>query len=63
MAKFAKGTAVRQIVTPITGVVNGEFRVDQETGQLQIPVEWIDSDGNVNVRYFNENQLEPDTKG
>ena len=60
MAKFAKGANVRQIVTPITGQVAGDFRVDQETGGLQIPVEWTDSTGQSHSRYFAEDELELD---
>lgn len=58
MAKFAKGAAVRQIVTPITGVVAGDFRVDQETGGVQVPVEWTDADGQTHSRYFTEDEIE-----
>jgi hypothetical protein len=58
MAKFAKGAAVRQIVTPIVGSVTGDFRVDQETGQLLVPVEWLDDKGEYHSRYFTEDQLE-----
>lgn len=58
MAKFAKGAVVRQIVTPITGVVAGDFRVDQESGNVQIPVAWVDADGVEHSRYFNESEIE-----
>lgn len=58
MAKFAKGAIVRQIVTPITGVVAGDFRVDQETGNVQIPVTWLDDSGVEHSRYFNESEIE-----
>lgn len=58
MAKFAKGAVVRQIVKPIEGVVSGDFRVDQESGNVQIPVAWIDSDGVEHSRYFNESEIE-----
>ena len=58
MAKFAKGAVVRQIVVPITGVVAGDFRVDQETGSVQIPVTWTDADGVEHSRYFNESEIE-----
>ena len=61
MPIFSKGTNVRQIVTPIAGVVNGDFRVDQETGEVQIPVEWLDDEGEVHSRYFSQSQLELDT--
>jgi hypothetical protein len=60
MAIFSKGTNVRQIVTPVTGVVSGDFRVDQETGQVQIPVEWLDDAGELHQRYFDAGQLELD---
>lgn len=58
MSKFAKGAVVQQIVTPIVGVVAGDFRVDQETGKVQIPVEWTDADGTTHSRYFAESELE-----
>jgi len=58
MAKFAKGAVVRQIVAPLTGVVSGDFRVDQETGEIQIPVAWTDADGSSHSRYFKEAEIE-----
>ena len=56
--KFPKGTLVEQIVKPIRGVVDGDFRVDQETGQVQIPVSWIDEDGVLHSRYFDQSEIE-----
>ena len=58
MAKFAKGAVVQQIVKPIVGVVAGDFRVDQETGNVQIPVEWTDDNGQAHSRYFSESEIE-----
>ena len=53
---IAKGTPVRQVITPIEGTVAG-FEVDQETGQLQYNVEWVDADGNVQNTYFKEGDI------
>ncbi len=39
MSQVKKGDVVRQIVTPIEGVVQS-FQVDQETGELQYLVAW-----------------------
>jgi hypothetical protein len=58
MAKFAKGATVRQIVKPIEGVVDGDFRVDQESGDVQIPVSWTDAEGVEHSRYFSESEIE-----
>lgn len=58
MTKIAKGAVVRQIVTPIVGVVSGDYRVDQETGDVQIPVEWEDADGTRHSRYFKAAEIE-----
>jgi len=58
MSKFAKGAIVQQIVKPIVGVVDGDFRVCQETGQVQIPVKWTDADGQEHSRYFDQSDLE-----
>ena len=55
MAKFKKGAAVAQVVTPIQGTVTG-FSVDQETGDTQVKVEWSDADGE-HARYFKEAEL------
>lgn len=53
-----RGTAVQQIITPITGVVDGDYRVDQQTGKVQIPVAFTDSNGVENHRYFDEAEIE-----
>ena len=58
MAKFAKGTVVQQVVVTVRGVVDGDFRVDQETGNVQIPVTWTDTDGVAHSRYFDESEIE-----
>jgi len=55
---FKKGDAVRQITpAPVTGNV-AAFSVDQETGDVQYLVEWLDADGATQSRYFNDEQLE-----
>lgn len=56
MTIFPKGTQVEQIVNPIKGTVTG-FSVDQETGEVQILVEWTDTDGD-HSRYFTQDQLQ-----
>lgn len=54
---FTKGQEVTQIVpAPIVGTVTG-FSVDQETGAVQVQVEWLDANGSVHVKYFNENEI------
>lgn len=55
MAKFAKGTQVKQVITPVEGEVTG-FTVDQETGDVQVLVAWTDEDGE-HARYFKESDL------
>ena len=57
MAQFSKGTKVKQIVAPVEGEVTG-FTVDQESGDVQVLVEWTDSDGVQHGRYFKETDLE-----
>lgn len=57
MAKARKGDTVRQIVTPIEGVVDS-FQVDQETGELQYLVKWTDADGGEHSKYFAEGEVE-----
>jgi hypothetical protein len=54
---FPKGTKVRQIVTPIEGEVTG-FDVDQESGQVQVQVEWTGPDGKPLSRYFKADEIE-----
>lgn len=54
---LAKGTKVRQIITPVEGTVSG-FQVDQETGELQILVEWLTADGDTQGKYFKEAEIE-----
>lgn len=53
---IAKGTPVRQVVTPIEGTVEG-YEVDQETGQLQYNVAWTDADGNVQNTFFKDGDI------
>lgn len=52
-----KGTSVRQIVTPIEGVVES-FSVDQETGDVQYLVAYTGEDGQPRARYFKLDELE-----
>jgi hypothetical protein len=54
---IAKGTQVRQVVTPVYGVVN-RYEVDQETGQLQYLVVWADENGNEQSKFFREGEIE-----
>lgn len=57
MSTFKKGDAVRQkMPAPIRGVVAG-FHADQETGALQVCVEFGEGDG-AGKRYFDAEQLE-----
>jgi hypothetical protein len=57
MANFKKGDQVRQIVpAPIVGNVTG-FTADQETGVLQICVEFQEN-GETRTRYFDAEQIE-----
>lgn len=57
MANFKKGDAVRQVMpAPIVGQVAG-FHADQETGALQVCVEYHDGES-ARVRYFDADQIE-----
>lgn len=56
MSQFAKGTSVKQIVTPIAGTVQG-FQVDQETGDVLILVSYVETDGAEHQRYFKADEL------
>lgn len=56
MANAKRGDTVRQIVTPIQGVVQS-FQVDQETGELQYLVVWTDEDGE-HSKYFTAGEVE-----
>ena len=55
-AIFKKGDIVRQIVKPIQGAVVG-FSVDQETGEVQNLVEYVEN-GETKSRYFGTSNLE-----
>lgn len=58
MAVFRKGDKVIQILPdPIVGEVDS-FSVDQETGDVQIKVVWIDNDGVQHARFFVESEVE-----
>lgn len=56
---FKKGDSVRQVVpAPIVGNV-AAFSVDQETGAVQVLVEYPHAeDGSVSSRYFDASELE-----
>lgn len=57
MANFKKGDPVRQIMpAPIVGNVAG-FHADQETGALQVCVEYQEA-GETRIRYFDAEQIE-----
>lgn len=56
MSKFAKGTQVQQVVTPIVGTV-ADYSVDSETGKVQVGVEWEDAAGDLHKRFFAEHEL------
>jgi hypothetical protein len=57
MSNFKKGDQVRQILpAPIVGNVAG-FHADQETGALQVCVEFQDA-GETRTRYFDATQIE-----
>lgn len=58
MANLKKGDGVRQIMpAPIVGTVAG-FHADNESGELQALVEWMEGD-EPKSRYFKTDQLEP----
>jgi hypothetical protein len=57
MVQVKKGDTVRQILpAPIEGTVVG-FNADQETGALQVCVEY-QADGETRQRYFDSNQID-----
>lgn len=57
MATFQKGEQVRQILpAPIVGNVVG-FQVDQETGAVQVCVEYQEN-GETRQRFFTQDQIE-----
>jgi hypothetical protein len=53
---FAKGTKVRQIVTPVEGEVES-YQVDQNTGELLVLVSWSLGDDQQS-KYFKLSELE-----
>lgn len=58
--KIKKGDTVRQIMpAPVVGVVT-EYNVCQETGDVQVKVEWPDQDGDgiAESRFFRIDQIE-----
>ena len=57
MAGIIKGARVRQVVTPIEGVVVG-FVVDQEQGRRQSCVEFQAPDGSMGQAYFFDEEIE-----
>ena len=52
-----KGTQVRQVIKPIEGVVAG-FQVDGETGEVQYLVEWKTEGGDVQSKYFKDDDID-----
>lgn len=57
MAAFKKGDKVTQVLPePISGEVDS-FSVDQETGDVQIKVVWVDNEGITHERFFVESEL------
>lgn len=56
------GTPVRLIQPVIAGVVK-ERRINPATDELELLVEWTESDGQVVQRWFTEDQLEQVTVG
>jgi hypothetical protein len=57
MSNLKKGDSVRQILpAPIVGKVAG-FHADQETGALQVCVEFVEN-GETRTRYFDASQIE-----
>ena len=54
---FKKGDEVVQIHSaPIQGTVSG-FALDQETGDVQVLVQWTDGDGVVHQRHFSQSEV------
>jgi hypothetical protein len=53
---FAKGASVVQVVNPIKGTVGG-FSVDQETGEVQVRVDWTDAEGTLHSRFFKQDEI------
>ncbi len=54
---FIKGQEVTQVLpTPITGTVEG-FALDQNTGAVTVLVSYVDADGEVQNRYFQQSEL------
>lgn len=52
-----KGTPVRQIVAaPIVGIVGG-FKIDEESGEPQVLVEWPEGEV-TQARYFKQSEIE-----
>jgi len=60
MATFKKGDKVAQIVPVIKGEVT-TFAVDQESGEIQYQVAWLEPDGQEQSRYFKEHEIEADS--
>ena len=60
MAQIKKGDVVRQIMpAPVEGVVT-EYNICQETGTVQVKVEWPDTDGDgiPQSRFFKVDEVE-----
>lgn len=55
--KFKKGDLVVEVLpAPVSGMVT-KFDVDQETGAVQLLVEWADANGDMHGRFFKESEL------
>lgn len=52
-----RGATVRQIVAPIVGEVV-ERRMHGEADEIECLVQWTDSNGNLQSRWFLESQIE-----
>ncbi len=56
MPKFKKDDVVRVNAVVPQGPVKG-FRMDEETGDVYCLIEWTDSNGETQQRWFKENDL------
>ena len=54
--KFAKGDVVKvKAVVPQGPVI--KFRMDEESGAVSYLLQWVDTDGHTQERWFNEDEL------
>lgn len=55
---FPKGSQVKQVLAaPIQGSIDS-FSVDQESGQIQYLVKWLDGGGVEHSRFFKDGEVE-----